>query len=61
MEAVCERRDDISKHMAGAWKAMQQQERLTIARTCLPVEDIKPVNIGFLVANLSHLASPSNS
>ena len=51
MKPVRELRDEITEHVAGRWKAMQQQNRWSVLRPRLPIEDFDAVDIDLAEAD----------
>ena len=58
VEAIREQRDQITEHVAGARKAMQQQQLRRIRRPGLAIEDLEAVHIGGPVFDGSHWPTP---
>ena len=54
VKSVRELRDEVTEHMAGAGKTVQQQERWRVPRPCLAIEDVEPVDIDLPEADLEH-------
>jgi len=52
---IRELRDEVTEHVAGARKAMQQQECRRVFKPCLTVEDVEPVYINLAETELVHL------
>jgi hypothetical protein len=54
VETVREPRDELAKHMSGARKAMQQQQRLRVGRPRFAIENIEALDIGLPKADFVH-------
>ena len=52
MKSIGKSRDEVSEQMAGARKAMQQQQRLRVRRLRFAVENIEALDIGLPKADL---------
>ena len=54
VKSIGKPRDEVSEHMAGARKAMQQQQRLRVRRPCFAIENIEALDIGLPKADFVH-------
>jgi hypothetical protein len=54
MKPARELRDEITEHVAGRWKAMQQQNRWRVLRSSLPIEDLDAVDIDLAEVDSAH-------
>jgi len=52
VKSIGKPRDEVSEHMAGARKAMQQQQRLRGRRPRFAIENIEVLDIGLPKADL---------
>ena len=55
---IRELRDQVAKHMAGCWKSVQQEQRLSCFRPCLAVENVEAVDVGSLIGDVAHGFGP---
>jgi len=58
VEAIRQERDQIAKHVAGARKAVEQQQLRRIVGSSLAIEDLEAIHVGGLVPDRSHRVSP---
>ncbi len=58
MKLFRKQRDQVPKHMAGTWKAVQQQKLRGVGRTGFPIKNLEAIDVDMTMRNPGHGVSP---